>query len=161
MDAVELIFGQGKDLTALQMCARAVLVFHLTLAIMRLSGRRSFGQRSAFDNVVAMLLGAIISRAVVGASPFGPTMAAAVVIVALHRVLAWAAVAAPALDRLINGTERVLVSGGEPDRAQMRRGLISDRDLLESARQHGRSTLADCDLVLERGGQVSVVQRGR
>lgn len=159
MDALEILFGQGKDLTVLQMCTRAVVVFYLTLVIMRLSGRRSFGQRTTFDQVVAILLGAVISRAVVGASPFVPTIAAAVVIVALHRITAWFSVSHPALDALINGSERLLVAAGSPDREEMRKGLISDRDLLESARQHGRPTIAGCDLVLERGGQISVVKR--
>ena len=159
MDVLDALFGQGKDLTALQMGARAVVVFYLTLVVMRVSGRRSFGQRTTFDQVVMVLIGAVISRAVVGASPFVPTIAAALVIVCLHRVTAWLSISIPALDAMLNGDERLLVAGGRRSREEMRRGLISDRDLLEAARQHGQTGIADCDLVLERGGQISVVKR--
>jgi len=89
MDAIYLLFGQGRDLDPLQMSLRAVLVFLIALVLIRVSGRRSFGQRSPFDSVVVILLGATLSRAIVGASPFVATVLASLVIVVCHRLLAW------------------------------------------------------------------------
>ena len=80
-DAFLVLFGEGRNLDPLQMGMRSIAVFLIALTLIRLSGRRSFGQRSPFDSVVVILLGATLSRAIVGASPFIATAVASVVIV--------------------------------------------------------------------------------
>jgi hypothetical protein len=79
METLIALFGEGKDLDSLQMAARATVVFFGALILIRISGRRSFGQRSPFDYVVAILLGATLSRVIVGAGPrFEPIVCAPV-----------------------------------------------------------------------------------
>ncbi len=51
------LFGQGDDLDVLQMALRGAAVFLLTLAMIRVSGRRSVGQHRAFDACTTVLLG--------------------------------------------------------------------------------------------------------
>ncbi|NNU33298.1 hypothetical protein HK413_02345 [Mucilaginibacter sp. S1162] len=46
MEILLKIFGEGKDLSALQMSCRGIVVFIIALALIRLSGRRSFGIRT-------------------------------------------------------------------------------------------------------------------
>ncbi|MGM2885457.1 hypothetical protein ACS2R9_27050, partial [Bacillus cereus group sp. BC64] len=87
MDVVVALFGQGRMLGPGQMVLRAIVVFVVALVLIRIAGRRAFGQRSPFDHVVGILLGAILSRAVVGASPFVATVAASLAIAQLHRVI--------------------------------------------------------------------------
>jgi len=87
VELISSIFGEGENLNAAQMAARAALVFFITLAFIRVSGRRALGKRTPFDGATAVLLGAVLSRGVVGASPFGPTILAAGVLVVLHRLL--------------------------------------------------------------------------
>ena len=53
---METLWGSGKDLTALQMSVRALAIFFITLALVRLSGRRSFGRKTAFDNIIVIIL---------------------------------------------------------------------------------------------------------
>ena len=108
MDVLIAIFGEGKDLGSLQMAMRAVAVFFAALILIRISGRRSFGQRSPFDYVVAILLGATLSRVIVGASPATPTFMASLVIVLLHRALAWTCVRSRWLESLDSLTELIL-----------------------------------------------------
>ncbi len=87
-DALDFLFGFHVDshtITAVQMTTRAVLVFFAALALLCLSGPRTFGGSTAFDMVVKIMLGAVPSRAV-AASPFG--------VVGLYRLLAWASPAA-------------------------------------------------------------------
>ena len=46
MDMLIALFGSGRDLDTLQMAARAAATFAGALVLIRISGRRSFGQRS-------------------------------------------------------------------------------------------------------------------
>ena len=116
MDALTTVFGDGEQLDALQMSARAIAVFFVALVLLRVAGRRSFGQRSPFDSCTTVLFGAVLSRAVVGASPFIPTLAAAASIVLMHRLIGWLSVRSDWFDRLASGEPRVLMANGKVPR---------------------------------------------
>jgi uncharacterized membrane protein YcaP (DUF421 family) len=110
---------------------------------------------------VTVLLGSILARGVVGASPFWPTIAAGFALVLLHRVLGMLSARLPAFDVLVNGRPRVLVVDGNIDRSAMHKGLVSSADLLQALRVH--SVPEDLSLVrqivLERSGVLSVLKR--
>ncbi|WP_408260473.1 DUF421 domain-containing protein [Paraburkholderia phytofirmans] len=161
MEATLLLFGQGRALDPLQMAMRAIVVFLIALVLIRISGRRSFGQRSPFDSVVVILLGATLSRAIVGASPFIATVGASFMIVICHRALAWACMRARALERLVGGVEREVFSNGEFNEREMDAALISRTDVQESVRQKtgSRSMENVAAAILERNGEVSVIRK--
>jgi uncharacterized membrane protein YcaP (DUF421 family) len=142
-----------------QMCARAVVVFFAALAMLRLSGKRTFGSNSPFDVVVKIMLGAVLSRAVVAASPFGATLLASLVIVALHRLLAWAAFHSHAVGRFIKGSTYILVEHGQIRHDNLRKNYLSEKDLWEGLRKSGHvDSLTDAETVwLERDGTISVI----
>src|SRR5579862_9709819 len=96
------LWGSGADLNAVQMSVRGVVVFALFL--FRISGRRSLSQHSPFDACITVLLGAILSRCVVGASPFLPTIASGAALVLLHRAVAMLSVRFRRFDVLVNGS---------------------------------------------------------
>jgi uncharacterized membrane protein YcaP (DUF421 family) len=161
MNVLIAIFGEGKNLDSLQMAARAVVVFITTLIFIRISGRRSFGQRSPFDYVVAVLLGATLSRVIVGASAAIPTMAASLAMVLVHRALAWSCVRWPWLESLVVGVEREIYKDGQFNGRQMSAALITRTDIFETARQELHSSdLQDVQsAILERNGQVSLIRK--
>ncbi|MEM5326124.1 YetF domain-containing protein [Paraburkholderia sp. JHI2823] len=161
MNMVITIFGQGRDLDPLQMIARTVAVFFVALLLIRISGRRSFGQRSPFDYVVAILLGATLSRAIVGASPAVATLAASLVMVLLHRALGWLCVRSRALESWVVGVERELYRDGVFNREQMSAALTTESDIMEAARLELNAPDLDGvrSAILERNGQVSLVRK--
>jgi len=151
------LFGEGSDLDVLQMSMRALAVFVLTLAMIRVSGRRSVGQHRAFDACTTVLLGAILSRAVVGASPFWPVMAAGAVIVLLHRIIALASLRWPWFEALVSGDKRELVRRGRRDDGQMRKALVTTRDLDEAVRKKSGDERSPVDrAILERDGHITI-----
>jgi uncharacterized membrane protein YcaP (DUF421 family) len=156
-DLARTLFGEGERLDALQMALRATVVFVLALAMIRVSGRRSFGQRRPFDACTTVLLGAVLSRAVVGASPFWPTMAAGAAIVLLHRLVAMAGLRWPRFESLVSGDKRELVRDGRRDEKEMRTALVTGRDLDEAVRKKaGDERLPLRRAVLERDGVITV-----
>ena len=159
---VDTLFGEGTDLEPLQMTMRAVAVFALALAMIRIAGRRSFGQRRPFDACTSVLLGAVLSRAVVGASPFWATICAGVTIVLLHRLVGMASIHSRRFESLVSGDERELLCDGVIDDEAMRKALLTRHDLEEAVRrktgdEHTRLRRA----VLERDGTVTVVPEKR
>jgi uncharacterized membrane protein YcaP (DUF421 family) len=161
MSALIAVFGEGRNLDTLQMTARAIVAFVAMLVLIRISGRRSFGQRSPFDSVVAVLLGATLSRAIVGASEVLPTSVACLALVLLHRALGWSCVHIPRFERIVTGRERVLYREGEFDVAEMSAALVTRSDVIESARrQLGTATLEGVEYaVLERNGEISLIRK--
>lgn len=157
-DLVESLFGSGTELSPLQMVCRAINVFIAALVLMRASGRRSFGQHTAFDICVTVLLGAVLSRAVVGASPYWPTLAAGTAIALLHRLLALVCVRAPALEAWLAGKPVEIVRDGVADERAMHAALVSLEDLRKEMRKHaGHDDLARLKrAMLERDGSVSI-----
>lgn len=158
MDGLVLtLFGDGKDLDVLQMTLRATAAFVLTLAMLRMAGRRSLGQHRAFDTCTLVLIGSVLSRAVVGASPFWPTMAAGAAIVLLHRLIAVACLHWPWFETLLSGDKRELVKDGRRDEHEMRKALITQRDLDEAVRAKAGDESAPLErAVLERDGRITV-----
>src|ERR1700760_784210 len=113
MNIIHTLFGEGKDLDSLQMVCRAIVRFFGTLVLIRIAGIRTFGKKTAFDNVVAIMLGSIFSRVVVGASPFIPTTLACLAFVLVHRFLAWLSLHSDWVGGWIKGEPLTLYANGQ------------------------------------------------
>ncbi|KAE8754797.1 DUF421 domain-containing protein [Paraburkholderia madseniana] len=161
MQILTALFGEGTDLSSLQMAMRAAATFFAALVFIRISGRRSFGQRSPFDYVVAILLGATLSRAIVGASPAVPTLVASLVIVLIHRAIAWACIRSRTLESLVVGVEREVYGDGRFNEHEMLAALITRTDVLETVRQELGSDALDRvkSAILERNGEISIIRK--
>ncbi|MFN2432497.1 MAG: DUF421 domain-containing protein [Gemmatimonadota bacterium] len=152
--------GEG-DLDAGQMALRAVVVFIAALTIVRIGNKRFLGRNTAFDLVLAFILGSVLSRAITGNAPLFPTLVAGAVLVAMHWLLSVASYHSRALGVLFKGRSRELVRDGEIRWDGMRRSQITTHDLEEALRLEGKP--ADVEGVraayLERSGSISVIAR--
>ena len=162
---INQLFGDllHKDdhLTDWQMTDRAVVAFLLAIILVRLAGRRSFGLQSPFDTVISLLLGATLSRGVVGASSFAGTLGACLVLVILHRLLAYVCLHSAVVSRLVSGKNKVLYEDGRLNQGNMKAMLVSEQDLEDAVRLHGNeATLESVEKVMiERNGQISIVKK--
>jgi uncharacterized membrane protein YcaP (DUF421 family) len=159
-DMLTEYLGSGAHLSISQMMLRGVVVFAFTLLMIRISGRRSLGQHSPFDACITVLLGAILSRAVVGASPFAATMATGAILVLVHRAVAMLSSRLAWFGSLIDGSPRTLVLEGKVDAATLRKALISRADLMQALREHSvpEDLSAVRQIVLECNGDISVMK---
>src|SRR5436190_3412489 len=89
-DSIAQMLGLGmepKDLTFLQLSLRGVIIFLVTLVMVRLSSRRSLAEKTAFDAILLVILASILSRAINGSATFFGSIGASFVLVFLHRFL--------------------------------------------------------------------------
>jgi uncharacterized membrane protein YcaP (DUF421 family) len=161
MEWIKIIFGEGSDLNCLQMSSRAVVTFFVALVQIRIAGIRTFGKRSAFDNVILILLGSVLSRAVVGASPYIPTVVGCFAFVLVHWVLAWLSLYNDTIGRWVKGKKESLYADGKFNATNMRRSRISNKDIEESLRlQTSQESFEEVkEIILERSGNISVIKK--
>ena len=154
--------AEGKDIGVAQMALRAVVVYVATVLMVRLGKKRFMGQGTAFDMILGIMLGSIVSRAITGTAPFLPALAASGVLIAMHWLLSGVALRWHGFGVAFKGHERLLVRDGRVDREAMRRAHMSGRDLWEDLRAKGVSRLEQvAEARLERSGELSVIRAER
>lgn len=155
------ILGVGAEsLTLGQMTLRAVLVYGVAIALVRLGEKRFLGKFTALDVILGFVLGSILSRAITGNSPFFETLAAGTTLVVLHWLFAVLAFHSDWFGALVKGQTRKLVEHGEIQWDAMQRSHISKEDLLGALRASGRvNDPAEVAVAyLERSGEISVIK---
>lgn len=159
MNMINYLFGKGADLTVLQMCMRSFITFVMLFLLIRLAGKRTFAKQTAFDSIVTIMLGAIIARGVVGASPYIPTVAACVVIVVVHRLIAWLAVKSRRFEFFIKGSYIKLYHNDALIDDNLEKTGMSKNDLHESLRLETKKlSLSEIDSAfLETNGRISFI----
>lgn len=149
----------AETLTPWQMSIRAVVVYIVGLAMVRVGEKRFLGKSSAFDVLLSIIVGSVLSRAINGSAAFFPTLVASIVLVGLHWLFAVIAFRNERFASLIKGNERVLIRDGEIQWHAMRKSHIGERDLLGALRTNGK--LSEPREVkearLERNGDISVI----
>lgn len=141
--------------------ARALVGFIAAWALFKLGKKRFLRQGSAFDAVIAIIVGAVLGRGIAEGESFPAALAAGAVIIAAHWAFARVAFKSPFWSRVIEGHERVLMRDGVLDRRQMRRALISENDLIQALRlRTGRDDLGHVEAAWqERNGEISLKLR--
>lgn len=155
------LFGiSEQSLTWYQMSLRAVGVFFAALAIIRIGSHRVFGKNTAFDIILGIIYGSVLSRAITGNSPFWPTLTAALTLVLLHKLLAMMAFNSKSgFGNLIKGKPHELVKDGKLQWEVMRSNSVTENDIKEALRNAGHK--ADVSNIyrayLERNGDISII----
>lgn len=161
---LEDLLGLGidvQDVNAIQMALRTVLIYAATLAIVRVGSKRFLSQATAFDAIVAIMLGSIMSRAINGSAPFLPTLAAGVILVGLHWLIAAIAYSSDSFGTLVKGNPVLLIKDGNLQEKGLRKTSVSAKDLEESLRIESHVTEPESVQLayLERNGGISVIPR--
>jgi uncharacterized membrane protein YcaP (DUF421 family) len=151
--------AEPADLTFVQISLRGVIVFVATLAMVRLGHKRSLARKTAFDAVLLVILASVLSRAINGSAAFFATLGGGLVLVLLHRLLAFIAFHSHWFGCLIKGRPEVIIDGGDFVLATMHRNHISTHDVEEDM----RLSLRDDDVSkvkkgrVERSGDISFI----
>lgn len=157
---LEDLLGIGaSDLTIVQMCLRAAVVYGVALLMVRVVGDRRFaGKYAAIDIVLSITLGATLSRAI-GSKSFFPTIAAGLVLVTMHWLTATIALRFPITESWLKGSPRVLIRKGEVQQDAFATSNLTRRDLEMAIRGVGQHMkVEDIALaVLETNGDITIL----
>lgn len=163
-DAFDPLLGLDRDVgdvNAWQMALRAIIVYVVTLAVVRLGSKRLMGKATAFDVILGIMIGSVMSRGINGSAGLVPTLAGGAVLVALHGLFAILAHRTSWFGDYVKGSPVLLVEDGRIRPDGMREASLTENDLAEALRLQGLPPdpsgvrLAH----LERDGTVSVIPR--
>ena len=163
-NSLSLLLGLGaepKELTFIQISLRGVVVFIATLIMIRLGHKRSLSRKTAFDAVLLVILASLLSRAINGSAAFFGTLGGGLVLVLLHRLLAFIAFHSHWFGCLIKGLPEVIIEDGNFVFRTMHRNHISTHDVEEDM----RLSLRDDDISkvkkarVERSGDMSFIKK--
>ena len=143
----------------LMTAARAVGVYALVLVIVRALGKRTVGNFSAFDLLVALMLGEIVDEMVYGDVRFIQGTVAMVTIGTITYADSWLAYFDRGMEAVLEGKPTIVVKNGEFHRAGMRQERMNERDVLGALRRQGVRDMREVEYaILEHDRRVSVVQ---
>lgn len=162
LDAFTDLIGGDADagqLSVRHMIVRAIIVYAVSIVLVRVGKKRFMGSHTAFDVLMGIIIGSVLSRAINGSARFSESIAAALTLVLLHWLFALLALRFPRFSRAVKGSSRELVRDGEILWDQMRKGGIGKEDLMQALRQ--RTGTEELERVrfarLERGGEITVI----
>jgi uncharacterized membrane protein YcaP (DUF421 family) len=138
--------------------ARAAAVYALMLIVVRLLGKRTVGNLSAFDLIVALMLGEVVDEIIYGDVRFISGTVAIVVLGAVAYLDSALCYWDRRIEGVLEGKPTIVVKRGEFERRGMRRERMNESDVLAVLREHGVRDLREVEYaVVEHDGSVSVV----
>ena len=164
IESIQTFLGYDRevgDVNAAQMALRTVLIYLVTLLLIRIGSKRFLSQATAFDVIVGIMLGSVMSRAINSSAPLFPTLLAGLVFIALHWSLTALAFHTRWFGPLVKGNPTLLIKDGQVQQQGVRKAGVSTQDLEQALRLQAQT--ADPSGVelayLERNGSISVIPR--
>lgn len=138
--------------------ARAAAVYVLMLVVIRALGRRTVGNFSAFDLLVALMLGEIVDEMIYGDVRFIQGTVAMVAIAGLAYADSLLCYWDHGMEAILEGKPTLVVKQGRFHRPGMRRERMNEKDVLSALRMQGVRDMREVEYaVVEHDGTVSVV----
>jgi uncharacterized membrane protein YcaP (DUF421 family) len=142
----------------LMTAARAVAVYVLMLVVIRALGKRTVGNFSAFDLLVALMLGEIVDEMIYGDVRFIQGTVAIVAIAGLALADSLLAFWDHGMEAVLEGKPTIVVKNGEFHRRGMRDERMNEKDVLAALRMQGVRDMREVRLaIVEHDGSVSVM----
>jgi uncharacterized membrane protein YcaP (DUF421 family) len=139
---------------------RALLVYTLMLAVIRVLGKRTIGNFSAFDLLVALMLGEVVDEIIYGDVSLAQGFVAIFVLAAVEYANSWISYSSATANRWLEGEPTPLVLDGRLQRDGMRKERMHERDVMAELRLEGIDDLSKVKrATLEADGEVSVIRQ--
>jgi uncharacterized membrane protein YcaP (DUF421 family) len=138
-----------------------VLGYIALIFLLRVSGKRTLSQMSAFDFVVTIALGSTFATLLLDQSvSLAEGVTAFLTLIGLQYVATWLAVRSKIFERAIKSQPTLLCYEGQMLRDAMKAQRISEEEIFAALRENGLASLEETKaVILESQGELSVVKR--
>lgn len=152
-------WGVKDNISPAEVAARSAAMFAFMLILIRLSGMRSFSKGSVFDNVIIILLGAVLGRGVVGGTPFFSALIGGIVLMLIHKLISKLTFYNKWAGRQIKGNPVLLYKDGAFLQKHMEECDITEHDIFEELRLscHSNDLGNFAEVYMERSGKISFI----
>jgi len=154
-------WGINENISPLEIAARSAAMFVIALLLMRMAGMRPFGKGEPFDQIISFLIGGILSRGVVGATPFIPTAVSMIVIILVHKIFSKLSIYNKWIGEKVKGKKVLVYRDGQFLKDNMHKVNITEHDIEEDLRLEVQLGSMDKikEAYIERTGKISYVKK--
>ena len=145
----------------LEKIVRPIIVYFFLIFLLRIFGKRELAQLNPFDLVVLLSLSNVVQNALIGNdNSVTGGIVGAMSLLTINWLVVRFLYSSPKMDRLVEGTERVLVLNGVIDQNALRKELLTEEELLSAIHKQGFDGVADVKkCVLEPNGSFYIEGR--
>ena len=141
-----------------ELIVRAAAVYFVLFVLLRFIGKKHVGELSPFDLVVLLIISETVDGSLIGSdgSLIGGLISAAtlVLIVQVVSYLAWRS---KTVERILEGTPRILVRHGRVNKEILDKEQITRSELIEALRHEGHTCITKVRFaVLENDGTITI-----
>ena len=138
---------------------RSIGLYVIMLVVIRLLGKKTIGNFTAFDLLVALMLGEVVDEVIYGDVSFIEGTVAIVVIAVAKYFTSYLSYSSPKLAKILEGTPTILVKEGQLNDKGMKSELMSEGEVHAALRLREIEDMREVKLAtLEVDGEVSVIK---
>ena len=137
---------------------RGSFVYFFLLLVIRILGKREVGNTSAFDLIVALILGEVVDEIIYGDVTILQGVTAITVVGIWHLVNSWASFKSELIDQLTGAPPTVMVENGQIQRKNLAKERLNESELFSELRMMGVENVKEVKrATLEPNGKISVL----
>jgi uncharacterized membrane protein YcaP (DUF421 family) len=149
---IESMFHPQSPL--LEKIVRPIIVYFFLIFLLRIFGKRELAQLNPFDLVVLLSLSNVVQNALIGNdNSVTGGIVGAMSLLTINWLVVRFLYSSPKVDRIVGGTERVLVLNGVVNHDALRKELLTEAELLSAVHRQGFESIKEVKkCVLEPNG---------
>ncbi|HEY0158611.1 MAG TPA: YetF domain-containing protein [Thermoanaerobaculia bacterium] len=138
--------------------ARGLLVYVVMLVVIRLLGKRTVGNFTAFDLLVALMLGEVVDEIIYGDVTIAQGMVAIGVVALAKYLTSWLTYFDHGMNKVLEGAPREVIRHGELLRDALRAEILNEQEVHAALRLHGIEDMKEVkSATMEVDGEISVI----
>ncbi len=144
----------AEKVTYLEKVIRPLLVYFVMILLLRIFGKRELAELNPIDFVLLLLISEAVQNAIIGddTSLSGGVIGVATLL-GVNYLMAFIKFRVPPIEKLIEGSPKVLIENGKINNDALRRELMTDDDLEVIAHEEGLENAKEIEkLVLDPNG---------